>query len=174
MRFHMTHVTKEFHQVRPKWFSNLWYVQCKPCTYLVLRSALSPNRPKQTTTWASSPRSTIRCVQADFWAYGMFAQTVQLSNIVSKWTKMRFHMTHVSYEFYRVCTKQLPSIWYVRRKPCTYPASWLALSPNGPKRASTWASSPRSTIRCVQNYFYAFGTFGTYWRTRGRLGGGVN
>jgi hypothetical protein len=27
--------------------------------------------------------------------------------------------------------------------------------------ASTWASSPRSTIRCVQNDFWAYGTFGT-------------
>jgi hypothetical protein len=39
------------------------------------------------------------------------------------------------------------SLWYVQRKPCTYLASRLALSPNGPKWASTWASSPRSTIR---------------------------
>jgi hypothetical protein len=38
------------------------------------------------------------------------AQTVQLScsdtNTVSKRTKMRFHMTHVTEEFYRVCPKQ--------------------------------------------------------------------
>ena len=44
-------------------------------------------------------------------------------------------------------------IWYVWRKPCTYLASRLALSPNGPKRASTWASSPGGTIGCVQNNF---------------------
>jgi hypothetical protein len=30
------------------------------------------------------------------------------------------------------------SQWYVRRKPCTYIALTLSLSPNGPKRDSTW------------------------------------
>jgi hypothetical protein len=38
-RFHTTHVTYEFHQVRPKLFMSLWYVQCKPCTYLASRLA---------------------------------------------------------------------------------------------------------------------------------------
>jgi hypothetical protein len=52
------------------------------------------------------------------------------------------------------------SIWYVRRKTCTYFASRLALSPNGLNRASTWALSPRSTIECIQNEFQAYGTFG--------------
>ena len=32
--------------------------------------------------------------------------------------------------------KQFPSLWYVRRNPCTDLASRLALSSNGPKRAS--------------------------------------
>jgi hypothetical protein len=48
---------------------------------------------------------------------------------------------------------------YVRHKPC-YLASMLALSPNGLNRASTWASSLRSIIGCIQNYFWAYGTFG--------------
>jgi hypothetical protein len=39
-------------------------------------------------------------------------------------------------------------------KPCTYVVSRLALSPNGPKQASTWASSPRKTVGCLQNDFY--------------------
>jgi hypothetical protein len=44
----------------------------KPWTNLALRLALSPNRPKRAITWASSSRSTIGCVQNDFWAYGTF------------------------------------------------------------------------------------------------------
>jgi hypothetical protein len=36
---------------------------------------------------------------------------------------------------------------------CTYLVSRLALSQNGPKWASSWASSPRSTIGCVQKWF---------------------
>jgi hypothetical protein len=71
-RFHMTHVTQEFHRVRPKWFPSLWYVWHKLCTYLVSRLVLSPNGLKQASNWASSPRSTIGCVQNDFWAYGPF------------------------------------------------------------------------------------------------------
>ena len=35
-RFHMTHITEEFHRVRPKRFLSLWYVWCKLCTYLAL------------------------------------------------------------------------------------------------------------------------------------------
>jgi hypothetical protein len=36
-RFQMTHVTLEFHRVRPKWFLRLWYVRHKPCTNLASR-----------------------------------------------------------------------------------------------------------------------------------------
>jgi hypothetical protein len=38
--------------------------------------------------------------------------------------------------------------WYIRRKPCTYLASRLTLSPNRAKRGSIWASSPWSYIGC--------------------------
>jgi hypothetical protein len=36
-------------------------------------------------------------------------------------------------EFYQVCPKWFLRLWYVWRKPCTYLASRLALSPNRPK-----------------------------------------
>jgi hypothetical protein len=117
-RFHMTHVTLEFQQVRPKWFLRLWYIRHKPCTYLASRLALYQmnwikhpvelchlgvqsgasktisdptvcsaqtmhlscvkistisNELNQASSWASSPRSTIGCVQNDFWAYGIFS-----------------------------------------------------------------------------------------------------
>jgi hypothetical protein len=92
------------------------------------------------------------------------AQTVHLSctdtNTVSKRTEMRFHMTHGTKVFSRVCPKRFLSLWYVWRKPCTYLASRLALSQNGPNRASPWASLPRSTIGCIQNDFWVYGTFG--------------
>ena len=53
------------------------------------------------------------------------------TNTVSKRKEVRFHMTHVTYVFHRVHPKQLLSLWYVRRKPCSYLASRLALSPTG-------------------------------------------
>jgi hypothetical protein len=66
-------------------------------------------------------------------------QTVLLSctdtNTVSKWTKTRFHMTHVTYEIHKVRPKLFISPWYVQCKPYTYLASRLSLSPNGPNRA---------------------------------------
>jgi hypothetical protein len=69
------------------------------------------------------------------------AQIVHLSctdtNTVSKQIEMRFHMTHVTEEFYRVCPKQFLSPCYVRCKPCTYLASALTLSLNESKRDST-------------------------------------
>jgi hypothetical protein len=98
--FYMTHVTKQFHRVRPKQFPRQWYVRRKPHTYLASRLALSPNEPKRVSTWASSPRSTIGCIQNDFYAYGTLVQTVHLSftdtNAISKRTEMRFHKTHVT------------------------------------------------------------------------------
>jgi hypothetical protein len=69
---HLSLVTKEHHQVRPKRFLSPWYVRRKPGTYLASRLAIS-NELNQASTWASSPRSTIGCIQNDFWAYGMFS-----------------------------------------------------------------------------------------------------
>jgi hypothetical protein len=92
------------------------------------------------------------------------AQTVHLSctnaNTVSKWTKIRFNMTHFTLLLHWVCKKWFSSLWYVRRKPCTYLALKLTPSPNGPKEDSTWASLPRSTIGCIQNNFWPYDTFG--------------
>jgi hypothetical protein len=91
-------------------------------------------------------------------------QTMHLSctntNTVSKWIKMRFDMTHVTLEFHQVRPKRFKRLWCVRRKLCTYIASRKALSPNWPKWASTWASSPGSTIGYVQNDSWAYGMFG--------------
>jgi hypothetical protein len=48
--FHLTHVTLEYHRVCQKCYPSLWYIRCKPCTYLVSRLTLSPNREKQAFT----------------------------------------------------------------------------------------------------------------------------
>ena len=45
-------------------------------------------------------------------------------------------MTHVNYQFLRVRPKQFSSILHVPRKLCTYLASTLTQSPNGPKSAA--------------------------------------
>jgi hypothetical protein len=70
--FYRTHTTSEFYRVRPKWFLMLWYVWCKLWIYLPPRLTLYPNGPKRDSTWPTSARSSIECVQNDFQAYGMF------------------------------------------------------------------------------------------------------
>jgi hypothetical protein len=130
---------------------------CKPCTYIPSRLALSPNGPKRASTWASSSSNSIGCILNNFLACGTFAEPVHLgctnTNTVSKRTEIRF-------EFHPVRPKQFLSLWYVRRKPCTYLASRLLVSPNGMKEDSTWHTSPRSFIGCVWNNFRAYGMFG--------------
>jgi hypothetical protein len=94
----------------------------------------------------------------------MFGATLHLSCIdtatISKRTETRFHKTHVTHEFHQVHPKEYLSLWYTHCKPWTYLVSRLALSPNGLNRASTWALLSLSTIWCVQNDFWANGTFG--------------
>jgi hypothetical protein len=89
------------------------------------------------------------------------APTTHLSsaeiNTISNWTKTSFHMTTSPRSW--VCPKWFLRPWHIRRKPCTNLASRLTLSPNGPKRASTWQMSPRSTTGCAQNDFHTRGLF---------------
>jgi hypothetical protein len=54
------------------------------------------------------------------------------TKIVSKQKEARFHMTHITLEFNRVHQKWFLGLWYIRRKPCIYLASRLALSQNRP------------------------------------------
>jgi hypothetical protein len=70
---HLTHITYEFHRVRPKKFRCSWYIRRKPYTYLALRLTLSLNRPKRASNWPMSPTSSIGCAQNNFWAYCTFS-----------------------------------------------------------------------------------------------------
>jgi hypothetical protein len=81
------------------------------------------------------------------------SQTVHLSCIkistIFEWSQLSFRFSLVNKEYHRMRPKWLLSLWYILRKPCTYLVSRLALSPNELNQASTSASSPRSTIRCI-------------------------
>jgi hypothetical protein len=166
--------------MRPKWFMCSWYLRHKSCTYLASRLALSPNKLNQTSTWASSLRCTIGCVKTISKPTVCLVQTVHLSckdtNTISKRNKTRFHMTQVTFWYHRVRPK-----WFLRiselplepyylgvqpvasitisepminlRKTVHLSCTDTTLSPNGPKRDSTWPTSPRSSIGCVQNNF---------------------
>jgi hypothetical protein len=86
-------------------------------------------------------------------------QSCNDTNTTSKRTETRFHMSHVTYKFHWVCPKWFLSLWYARHQPCPYLASRLTLSSNELNRASTWASSPRSTTGGIQNDFWAYCMF---------------
>jgi hypothetical protein len=106
----------------------------------------SLNVPKWDSTWATSPRSSIGCVQNDFYVWRKpctyLALTLTPSLNGSKWdlTRPRSHRSSIG------GVQNDLSLWYVRHKQCTNFASRLALSPNGSKWASTWAPSPRSPL----------------------------
>jgi hypothetical protein len=75
------------------------------------------------------------------------AQTMQLSWIkistVFKRIETSFHLSLVILEYHPVSPKWFLRLWYIWHNPCTYLALKLTLSPNGLKRPSIWASSPR-------------------------------
>jgi hypothetical protein len=143
---------------------SLWYVQCKLCTYHASRLALSPNGPNRAPPDSRHLGLPSGASKTIYEAMVRLRQTEHLScinaNTISEQIEMRFHVTHATKEFHWVPPILFSSLRYVRRKPCTNLASRVALSPNGPNRASTWASSPWSPIECVQNDFYAYGMFG--------------
>jgi hypothetical protein len=99
-RFHMTHVTYEFHRVHPKLYMMYWYVQSKPCTYLASRFALSTNRPNRAPLDPPHLGVPSGVSKTIYEPMVHLTQTEQLSctdaNIVSKLIETRFHMTHVT------------------------------------------------------------------------------
>jgi hypothetical protein len=107
MRFHITYVTEEINQVRLNRFLSLWYVWCKSCTYLTSRLALLqmhrfelPLEPRHLVVPSRASKMISKPMVH-------LVQTVQLSftdtTTVSRQTQIRFHMTHETEEFYRVC-----------------------------------------------------------------------
>ena len=137
---HLTHVTYEFHQVRPKQFPSLWYVQRVPCTYHASRLALYPkgqNELPREPLHLVVPSSASKPISESMVCR---AQTMHLSctdtNTISKWKEVRFHMTTPPRSCIG-CVQTISGLWHVRRKSWSYLASRLSLSPNGPKRAST-------------------------------------
>jgi hypothetical protein len=136
----------------------------EPMVFLAQTVHLSPNWPKRDSTWPSSPSCSIRCVQNDFWAYGMFRAkscTYIMSRLAlspngpkraSTWASSRRSPSRA----FKMISE--PTVRLL--KPCNHLTPILTLSLNGPKWDSTWPTSPRCSIRCVQNDIWAYGTFG--------------
>jgi hypothetical protein len=142
----MTHVTKEFHRVPPILFLSLRYFRRKPCTNHASRVALSPNGPYRASTWTSSPRSPIKCIQNDLYAYGTFganrAPILHQEKHYPETDRSELPLEPHHIGVWSRSSKWFLCLWYVRCKPCSNLALTLRLSSNGLKRDS---------IGCVQN-----------------------
>jgi hypothetical protein len=96
-RFHTTHVTYEFHRVRPKLFMTygMFNVNRAPIFYSTISKWT-----KQISTRPSSPRSTAGASKTIYEPMVRLTQIEHLSytdaNTVSKQIETRFHMTHVT------------------------------------------------------------------------------
>jgi hypothetical protein len=137
----------------------------KPCTYLALTLTLSPNGPKKIPhdpRHLAVPSCASKMISEPLVCS---TQTVHLSCVkidtIYKQTEMRFHLSLITYEYHRLRPKWFLRLWYAQRKPCSYHAATLTVSPNTPEWDSTWPTLPRSSIVCVQNDFRAFVTLGT-------------
>jgi hypothetical protein len=156
-----------YHRVRPKRLLSLWYVWHKPCTYLVLTLTPSPNGPKRALTQPKSPRCSFGCVQNNFQA-PRSAETMHLScvkiSIVFKWTETSLHLSLDTLKYHQVRPKWLLSLWYVWRKPCTYPALTLTPPPNDWNEI--WHDPYHLGVPsgASKNDFWAYGMFSTTMR----------
>jgi hypothetical protein len=96
----MTHVTKEFHRVASKTISEAMVCLVQTMDLPCINTNISPNGLKQDSTWPTSPRSYIGCVQNDFRAYGRFganrAPILNQISTISKWTETSFHLSLVT------------------------------------------------------------------------------
>jgi hypothetical protein len=95
-RFHVTHVTYDFHRVPLKLFMSLWYVQCKLCTYLAWKLDQYPKGPNKAPPdphHLGVPSGASKMISEPM---VRLTQTEHLSHTVSKQIKTRFYMTDVT------------------------------------------------------------------------------
>jgi hypothetical protein len=106
-----------------------------------------------------SHRACLECFSS-LWYFRCNLCTYVPSRLAPQWTETSFLLGLVTLEFHRLHLKWFPSLWYVWHKLCTYLALTLSMSSNESKRDSTWPTSPRISIWCIQNYIWANGMFG--------------
>jgi hypothetical protein len=150
-RFHTTHVTYEFQRVHPKLFMTLLYVQCKLCTYLALRLALSPNGPNRAPPDPRHLGVPPGASKTILWAYvwckpsTYLAPILTLSQKRSKRDSTRPHHLGLPSDAFNTIFEPTIRLTQTKLQSCIK----VALSTNGLNRASTWASSPRNPTECV-------------------------
>jgi hypothetical protein len=123
------------------------------------------NKLNQTSTWASSPRSTIGCVQNDFWAYSIFS-TNRAPILNRHQHYLQMDQNDIPQDPCHLLV--LSGASKMISEPVLRSAQTMCLScvkistiSNELNQAWTWASSPRSIIGCIQNNFWAYDMFST-------------
>jgi hypothetical protein len=163
--FHLSLVTKENHRVHLKRFLCLWYVWRKPCTYLTLTLTPSLNGPKQDWAWPTSPKSSIGCVQNNFLSL-WYIWNKSCIYISSRLAHLQTDRNELPLE---PCHQGVPSgASKMISEPMVHLAQTMHLSCTDTNTVSKWTktrfdwpTSPRSSIGCFQNDFWAYGMFGT-------------
>jgi hypothetical protein len=133
----------------------------KPRTYLAPTRTLSPNGKKRDSTWSTSlgvPSGASKTISEPM---VRSMQTVHLSYVkISTIPKLTEHSLGPRHQGVPSGVSKMISKPMVRLAQTVHlSALTLTLSPNGKKWDSTWSTSPRSTIVCIQNDFQAYGTF---------------
>jgi hypothetical protein len=148
-----------------KWFLSLRYVWCKPGTYHAPKLTLSRKEPKGDSTWPTSPRSSIGCVQNDFWGYATFGANCgsilhrDLHYVRIDWNKIQHDPRHLGVAL--GASKTISELTVHSAQ--TVQLSYTKISTVSKRTEMSFHLSlvTRSTIRCIQNNFWAYGTYGT-------------
>jgi hypothetical protein len=115
-------------------------------------------RMKSDSTWALHASKLIYVPML------RLVQAMQLfcieTNSISKWTKTRFHMTHITLELHPVPPKQFLSLWYFSAQTVHLSCVKISTILKQTKMSLYLSLEPRSAIRCVENDFCAYGILG--------------
>jgi hypothetical protein len=123
--------------VRPELFPSLWYVRHKQCTYLALTLTLSPNELNEIPHEPHDLGVSSGACKTIFEPIVCSAQTVHLSCVkIKHYLQMDRNDFPLEPRHLGVpsgASKMISEPMVLWRKPCTYLALTVTLSPNGAK-----------------------------------------
>ena len=120
---HLTHVTYEFHRVRPKMTSEPIACSAQTVRLFCFETNTISKRTETSLPLTHVPRVPSGTAKTISMPMVHSAQTVHIFcakiNTISKRNKISFHLTNVALEFHWVHPKRLLCLFHVRCKPCT-------------------------------------------------------
>ena len=158
MRFHMTHVTKEFHRVCPKQYLSLWVRLAQTVHVSYINTNTISKRTERDSTWPTSSGESktvsepiVRLAQTVHYLTSTLTPSPNEPNEISLDPHHQGVPSAASKTISEpmVCLAQTMHLSYINTNTISKRTKW----------DSTWPTSPRSCIGCVQNYIWAYGTF---------------